>query len=146
MNNPKILDIDFDSIMKEFFIGHKKFDEKGWSEFWEGYKNSPIIEDIKVIIALYRRHIKSACEFYLKYKDDPDLFITEHPEYKEEIEEEKREFQSVVENMKQSLIPDIVKGIVLSLGYKEYNEWLFKLAFRDILSEEKRNEGERVEK
>ena len=80
--------------------------------------------------------IRVACEFYLKYKDDPELLIKEYPEYKKEIEERNKEFLSIAENLKQSLIPDVVKGVVLSFKHKEYNNWLFKLAFKSILDEE----------
>jgi len=83
-----------------------------------------------------RQQIKSACEFYLKYKDDPRLLIKDNPEYKKEMEERNKEFLSVTENLEQSLIPDIVKGLVLSFKDKEYNDWLFKEAFKCVLEEE----------
>ena len=115
MNNPKILDIDFDSIMKEFFIDHKNFDEKSWLDFWDGYKKSPIVEDIKVIIDLYKKHFRYACEFYLRYKDKPELLF-----------EEKREYRVILAH----LFGD-------DKDMNRYNEWLFKLAFKDVLEEEK---------
>jgi len=66
-----------ESIIKEFFVKHKNFDKKGWSNFWEDYKKSPIANDIKLIIELCVQRIRSACEFYLRYKDKPDLFCEE---------------------------------------------------------------------
>ena len=83
-----------------------------------------------------RQQIRLACEFYLKYKDDPGLLIKDYPEYKKEMEERNKEFLSVTENLRQSLIPDVVKGLVLSFKDKEYNEWLFKEAFRSVLEGE----------
>jgi len=60
-----------------------------------------------------KQRLKSACEFYLRYKDKPELLIKEYPEYKEELDEEGWWFSS------------------------EYNNWLFKLAFKDVFKEEK---------
>ena len=78
-----------------------------------------------------KQHIKSACEFYWKYKDDPGLFVKECPKYKKKMKQQifGREsewlfFDSFVnwtydeDNMKY--LPD-------------YNEWLFKLAFKEVL-------------
>jgi len=114
MTEPKPLDLDFGKILKII--------EDDFGDFRKAYEIEKYI----------KQRIRAACEFYLRYKDDPDLLIKEHPEYKEEIEERKREFQSVKENIKQSLIPAVIKGIVLSSGYKEYNDWLFKEAFQNL--------------
>jgi len=60
--------------------------------------------------------LKSACEFYLKYKDKP-LSL-----YEEIIlsEEEKEELKTLLDDC-------IEQGL-----YDEYDDWLFKLAFKDV--------------
>ena len=60
--------------------------------------------------------IKSACEFYLKFKDNPELLIEEHPEY-----------EAVIKDKFELKIPHY------GWLFVEYNEWLFKLAFRSVL-------------
>jgi len=57
--------------------------------------------------------IKSACDFYLRYKDDVDLLKIEHPEYKEEVRQKFRWFDET----------------------RLYQEWLFNLAFKDVFKE-----------
>ncbi len=114
----KSLDLDFGEILKIV--------EADFGDFRKAYEIEKYI----------KQRIRVACEFYLRYKDDPELLIKEYPEYKKEIEERNKEFLSVTENLKQSLIPDVVKGVVLSFKHKEYNDWLFKLAFKSVLDEE----------
>jgi len=73
--------------------------------------------------------LKSSCEFYLRYKDRPDLLMKEHPEYKEEIqkiEEEVRQY--VLENVHENLI-----DIFIEETSKRYNNWLFELSFMKII-------------
>lgn len=65
-----------------------------------------------------KQRIKSACEFYLRYKDKPDLFGTEHPEYFEEM------LGYAILTNKGNFKPT-----------KKYNEWLFKLAFKDVYTQ-----------
>ena len=55
-----------------------------------------------------KQRLKSACEFYLRYKDNPELLINEHPKYEKEI-------QKLWKN----------KNFTAT-----YNDWLFKLAFK----------------
>jgi len=40
-------------------------------------------DNIKGLIKEVKQRIKSACEFYLRYKDNPELLIKEHLEFKE---------------------------------------------------------------
>ena len=47
--------MDFDEIMREFFIKHKNFNEKNWTEFWEIYKKTPIVEDIELIVNICKQ-------------------------------------------------------------------------------------------
>ena len=72
-------------------------------------------------------NIKSACEFWLKYRDKPELLVKEHPEIvKKEIQKKKKVFKFYSEEN------------FIVWGYKddiEYNEWLFKLAFKDVLGD-----------
>jgi len=67
-----------------------------------------------------RQRIKSACEFYLRYKDKPELLIKEHPEFFE-------------------IIKRIQKNYFDWSYY--YNEWLFKLAFKPIFEDGEENEN-----
>jgi len=62
-------------------------------------------EELDLIKEVLKQRIKSACEFYLRYKDKLELLEKEHPNL---VEYDK--------NMK-------------------YNDWLFKLAFKDVLEE-----------
>ena len=74
------------------------------------------------IVFFVKKYLKSACEFYLRYKDKPTLLLKEHPEY------ESTEFLvELDENFKEDF-NDFMK---------KYNEWLFKLAFKDVLKEVK---------
>ena len=67
-----------------------------------------------------KQGLKSACEFYLRYKDNPELLIKEHPEYKTICIEMGFTYSYLVEWKK-----------------RDFNEWLFKLAFKDVLEEGK---------
>ena len=71
--------------------------------------------------------IKSACKFYLKYKDKPRLLIKEIPKIK------KLEYDGIkIEDM---FLNNNWGTIVWN---NLYNEWLFKLAFKDALEEGER--------
>jgi len=67
------------------------------------------------LLSKVKQRIKSACEFYLKYKDKPELLF-----------EEKREYRVILAH----LFGD-------DKDTSRYNEWLFKLAFEDVLKEKK---------
>jgi len=117
---PKPLDLEIyeevDGAREEIidlFYSNKKVDEKDIRRvFWHLKKN--VIEDIK-----------SACEFYLRYKDNPELLLEEYPEYEEKVKEiEKEAYQ-------KEFYMEFVKNYFL----EKYNEWLFKLAFKDVLEE-----------
>jgi len=69
-----------------------------------------------------KQRIKSACEFYLKYKDKPALFS-----------DEQFTIRWGYDRGTGTYIVD------LGNEYNEYNEWLFKEAFKGVL-EEKENE------
>jgi hypothetical protein len=60
----------------------------------------------------YAEDIKSACDFYLKYRNKPFTLADDFPEYQ------------------------LVIKVKLDHGGLElYNTWLFKLAFRDVFKE-----------
>jgi len=121
----KPLNLDFDKLMEAFFLTYKSFNPNNWDKFWESYKETEIIKDIKLIFELYNKKIKSACEFWLKYKDNPELLLEEYPEYEEKVKEiEKEAYQ-------KEFYMEFVKNYFL----EKYNEWLFKLAFKDVLEE-----------
>jgi len=94
------------------------------------------LEEIKIIISdigkkaeqlvnYFKYKLKSACEFYLRYKDKPELLIKELPEYEEEVK------KFVIE--RHPILQNILNYTAFRL--KEYNDWLFKLAFKDVLEE-----------
>ncbi len=71
------------------------------------YLNEQIIKEIK-------QRLKSACEFYLRYEDKPKLLIEE-----------------------QSFLKKMMEDLEMIKTDPNYNSWLFKLAFKDVLKEEK---------
>ena len=80
-------------------------------------------EDLQWLLKKISERVRSACEFYLKYKDDPMLLLNEYRDKYEEIK-----------------VPEGVEfyppGVVKCVDTKKYNAWLFKLAFKDIFKEE----------
>jgi len=67
-----------------------------------------------------KQRIKSACEFYLRYKDNPALLINEYKEYIDEL-------------IRKNLIKKNFAKQGLIIYNDKYNEWLFKLAFKGVL-------------
>ena len=79
---------------------------------------------LEEVMQKIKQRIKSACEFYLRYKDNPELLVKEYPEFKEEVE--------------QFRILSLLTGKYIHgnyYDYDKYNEWLFKLAFKDVFKE-----------
>ena len=105
-----------------------------------------------------KQRIKKACEFYLRYKDKPDSLAKEHPEYRQIIV---LNFNTLCLNCKKELGEVCIRTWVgwddgdydyfcsekcaeeykkhlpktkniLVPTHEEYNEWLFKLAFKDV--------------
>ena len=66
-----------------------------------------------------RQRIKSACEFYLKFRNDPSVFFALYPQYYDDFEEKCGSLSDNLENTKC------------------FNEWLFKLAFKGVLKDVK---------
>ena len=69
-----------------------------------------------------KQRLKSACEFYLRYKDKPALLAKEIPKYKKEIEKF---------GEKEVLSPVLHR--TYEWDFKKYNEWLFCLAFKGVM-------------
>ena len=67
-----------------------------------------------VLINEIKQRIRVACEFYLRYKDEPELLF-----------EEKREYRVILAH----LFGD-------DKDTSRYNEWLFKLAFKSVLDDD----------
>jgi len=65
-----------------------------------------------------KQRLKSACEFYLRYRDKPGLFSEEQFTIYWEYDDE-------------------IGCYLIDLGnkYVEYNGWLFRLAFKNVLEE-----------
>jgi len=75
-----------------------------------------------------KQRIKSACEFYSRYKDNPELLIQEHPEYENTLTRFLKDLPFAVPFNEKMFNP-------LYFDYKKYNKWLFKLAFKDVFEE-----------
>ena len=97
-------------------------------------------------IIYFEEDIKSACEFYLRYKDKPESLIKEHLEY-EKVKiwiykndptyvDEAKTIREIIEEIEW----DNDLGDVNIFHMEKYNDWLFKLAFKDVLEEEWKKE------
>jgi len=78
--------------------------------------------EIDELINKIKQRIKSACEFYLRYKDNLFLLGQEHSEYIEKLKE-----------FGYKIIDKESAEISSKYDSKKYNEWLFKLAFKDVM-------------
>jgi len=101
---PKPLDLEFKEILRIV--------ESDIGDYRKAYEIEKFI----------KQRIKSACEFYLRYRNKPRVLIKEHPEYVEDV----KEFLDMLDNAQS----DEYDSIMI-----HYNEWLFKLAFREVLKE-----------
>ena len=147
--NPEPLDFNFKNFFerfKEVYNTLKK--DLGWErkfgEFIKDIKN--LEEDIDdcessvldyeycVKLGMYYMYlkVKSACEFYLKYMDKPKLLK------KENI---KCEYSKKVVEISQ--LPSGEWVVFFEDGdFLGYNEWLFKLAFKDVFEDNKGDKDE----
>lgn len=62
-----------------------------------------------------KQRLKSACELYLQYKDKPEKFLDEHPEYTEEVCEKCGHPYVIYEDL--------------------FNDWLFHFVFKSVLED-----------
>ena len=118
----------FKDIMREFFIKYKGFEEEVWDKFWQEYKKSPIVEDIETILNLYRQRARSACEFYLNYKDDPMRLVRD---WEDDWDTEFVDVFEFIDRFSYWINKD-----KKAWKRKRYNAWLFKFAFKDVLGGE----------
>ena len=77
--------------------------------------------------------LESACEFYLRYKNNPEGLFTKYRNYTKlfELYLMSTHNFSYVFWLKRYFLSRSIKKKWMALD--EYNEWLFKLAFKDVL-------------
>lgn len=91
----------------------------------------------------YFTDVKSACEFYMRYADEPELLIEEHSEYaKNKI--------NIIDNDGEIIATEPLKKYVEKIKTFEYglwrdnldyfNRWLFQLTFKDAIGKIKKHE------
>ena len=107
MNNPKPLDLDLKKLVGE------------WCEprYWLR-REEPDLEEMGKFVL---QRIKEACEFYLKYKNNPSLLWKENPKYRKKL----KKF-GITEKWVSEDCDELY-------DWEDYNEWLFKLAFKGVL-------------
>ena len=88
-NKPKPLDLEdlFEILQRKIIVYNF---EENMREISEKYaelfdKEGLIYKNIREAIDEIKHRIKQACEFWLRYKDKPELLIKEHPEYEYEL-------------------------------------------------------------
>jgi len=86
----------------------------------------PTKERVKEIL---REHLKYVCKFYLKYRDMPELLVAGHPEL---ASVEIRHGETLKEFAEH--YNDDVDEVCLNL--EDFNEWLFRYVFREVITEE----------
>jgi len=136
--------LDLKDIEKEILIEWFGVNNLEWVD--ECPKDELLKEDvygiIQVTINKIKRRIKSACEFYLRYKDKPELLVEEYPKLLEKMIREHSLTQLIKKNIEKikvidgSIIAFLKDKSGLSFSKKDYNEWLFRLAFEDVLENE----------
>ena len=87
------------------------------SRIQDEQKRDEILTAVEELVKTLKQRIKSACDFFLRYKGNPSLLIMERPELKEEVE-----------NMFLDRYSTAKYGVNV-WRLEQYNEWLFKLAF-----------------
>jgi len=136
MSEPKPLDLKdiekktFEYFCEMLFETKKPRDITEWSDIGKiggehGIDAEEIQEVVEFTIKEIKHRIKSACEFYLRYKNNPELLIKEHPEYEEDVKMFLDEYETA-------------KAGVNVWYLRKYNEWLFRLAFKDVLEGEEK--------
>ena len=133
MSKEKILDFDneikipenelaescFEMIFRALISDEKEFDTK-----------EEALDCIFSLLGEFKDEIKEriryACEFYLRYIYDPWLLWEKRHEFR--CEKLREIMRDIVEN-EDTAIEDSAMS--------EYNKWLFKLAFKSVLDEEK---------
>jgi len=85
-----------------------------------GYETIELINEIK-------RRVRKACEFYLRYRDKPELLTKEHYHLLKGIEKEDKWAFLLLFAAPQKIK---IKNI------NTYNKWLFRLAFKGVSDNE----------
>jgi len=131
MANPKPLDLEelIKLIENEFTEKIQKIDASHRARWLciDYYRWQTVKDEIK-------QQIKEACEFYLRYKNDPKLLIREHPD-KAKIEIDYETAEDVVNEIEKIIekYGQLEAQATIRLKLMDYNEWLFKLAFKKVL-------------
>jgi len=136
MSEPKPLEKEVEDILKPKPLNLRKIEKELLEIYYNKWDKNRIDEEfIKLTVSIFKNRIKKTCEFYLRYKDNPELFLKEHPEFEDKLatfckaykngrcEGEHRTFCKPSKCLFFFELVDIEK----------YNSWLFKLAFKDVL-------------
>jgi len=83
---------------------------------------------VSSIKSLIKQRLKSACEFWLKYKDNPERFIKDF-----DLDDEECGLE-LTEDKKKVISVDVESG---KTWFIDYNDWLFKLVFKSVLEDDK---------
>jgi len=128
MTKPKPLNLDFESLYD--FFPYKEVEKLMLKIDREGHNfphyttcktcEADFEEVVRFTIKYVKQRIKSACEFYLKYRDKPELFAKEREEH--EVRQYIREVEKILDHKN-------FYWVMGKLAKFEYNDWLFRLAF-----------------
>ena len=83
--------------------------------------------------AFWEKDIRSACEFYMRYKDNPEDLFEEQRQLLQDI--------NYLDNIK-ALIDELnelekdMNNDLFITHLESYNEWLFKYSFKDVMEDE----------
>ena len=111
MSEGKPLDLEESEIKKEFekWYYSKKFVPHGMMWTYHSY------EGFRTGVEFMKQRIKEACMFYLEWKNKPRQFIEKYPKY------EKILIRKCIYYPKNN-----------EINYYNFQEWLFKLAFKGV--------------
>jgi len=121
--NPQPLDLDIlKEVMEEIF--RRKLEAGISQKAFERYE-----EVVKISIEEIKARIKSACEFYLRYKDKPELLWDNYFLKNKEHRLKLFVFCDKLRGLReQGDVEKLINDFYLKID--NYNEWLFKLAFK----------------
>ena len=98
-----------------------------------------------VLRFFYPCDVRSACEFFLRYKDNPELLVMKHPEFREELKGlglNVELLESISDSDSEMWFLTRTYTAFKHFDWHKYNEWLFRLAFKDVFDGEKDELGE----
>jgi len=139
--------LDLDELKKKIYVKIKKrikerCESEVFADEWvEIFNNFDTIDNeyevVDLIVQEIFQHIRSACKFYLKYKDKPELLVKERPD-KAMIEIDYDTAEDIVKEIHRIVerYGKVEAQATIRLKIIEYNEWLFKLSFKDVLENE----------